>query len=68
LFHYEPEVRQRVEADVIGATDLAVSRSGNGNPEAISDTLVDETVRLLPEFHEAWIKSFNLRCAKRPQT
>jgi hypothetical protein len=37
----------------------------HGTPEAISDTLVGETVRLLPDFNEAWIKSFNLRCAKR---
>lgn len=37
----------------------------HGNPEAISDTLVEDTVRLLPEFHEAWIGSFNLRCSKR---
>lgn len=38
----------------------------HGNPEAIGDALVEDTVRLLPEFHEAWIESFNLRCAKRP--
>jgi hypothetical protein len=37
----------------------------HGNPEAISDTLVEETVRMLPAFHEAWIASFNLRCASR---
>jgi hypothetical protein len=35
----------------------------HGNPEAITDGLVADTVRLVPEFHEAWIKSFNLRCA-----
>lgn len=38
----------------------------HGNPEAIDDDLVVETVRLFPEFCEVWIRSFNLRCAKRP--
>jgi hypothetical protein len=38
----------------------------HGNPEAITDALVAETARLIPEFNEAWIKSFNMRCAKRP--
>jgi hypothetical protein len=37
----------------------------HGNPEAISDALVEDTVRFMPIFHEAWIRSFNLRCAKR---
>lgn len=37
----------------------------HGNPQAISDALVEDTVRLLPEFHDAWIRSFNLRCVKR---
>jgi hypothetical protein len=36
----------------------------HGNPEAIDDALVEETVRLMPAFHEAWIQSFNLRCAR----
>jgi hypothetical protein len=36
----------------------------HGNPEAISDALVEDTVRFIPIFHEAWIGSFNLRCAK----
>jgi hypothetical protein len=35
----------------------------HGKPEAISDLLVSETVLAMPRFHEAWIKSFNLRCA-----
>lgn len=35
----------------------------HGSPEAITDSLVEETVRLLPRFHEAWITSFNQRCA-----
>lgn len=38
----------------------------HGNPEAINDALVDETARLLPEFHAAWIRSFNLRCTFAP--
>lgn len=38
----------------------------HGNPESITDALVDDTVRLIPEFHEAWIKAFNMRCARRP--
>ncbi len=38
----------------------------HGNPEAIDDRLVEDTVKLIPDFHEAWIQSFNLRCAKRP--
>jgi hypothetical protein len=38
----------------------------HGNPEAITDSLVEDTARLIPEFHEAWIASFNVRCAKRP--
>jgi len=37
----------------------------HGNPEAISDDLVHETVRLFPEFCAVWIRSFNLRCAER---
>jgi len=37
----------------------------HGNPEAIDDGLVEETVRMLPAFHEAWIDSYNLRCAVR---
>jgi hypothetical protein len=37
----------------------------HGSPEAISDSLVEDTVRFIPSFHEAWIASFNLRCAKR---
>jgi hypothetical protein len=37
----------------------------HGNPEALTDDLVEDTVRFIPEFHEAWIRSFNLRCAKR---
>ncbi len=36
----------------------------HGNPEAISDALVEETVMMIPSFQEAWIKSFNLRCAR----
>jgi len=38
----------------------------HGTPEAINNELVDETVQLLPRFHEAWIHAFNLRCARRP--
>ena len=37
----------------------------HGNPESIGDSLVAETVEMVPEFHHAWIASFNLRCAKR---
>jgi hypothetical protein len=37
----------------------------HGNPEAVSDALVEDTARLLPQFHEAWIQTFNLRCAQR---
>jgi hypothetical protein len=38
----------------------------HGEPEAIDDSLVAETVRLLPRFHEAWIEVFNRRCAAAP--
>ncbi len=38
----------------------------HGNPEAIDDDLVIKTVHLFSEFCEVWIRSFNLRCAKRP--
>lgn len=38
----------------------------HGDAEAISDALVEETMRLFPSFQDAWIKSYNLRCAKRP--
>jgi hypothetical protein len=38
----------------------------HGNPESITDVLVEDTVKLIPEFQEAWIKSFNTRCARRP--
>ena len=37
----------------------------HGNPESIGDSLVDGTVALIPTFHEAWIESFNMRCARR---
>lgn len=37
----------------------------HGNPEAISDGLVEETVKMMPAFQEAWTQAFNLRCAKR---
>jgi hypothetical protein len=37
----------------------------HGSPEAISDQLVNETVMAMPSFQQAWIESFNLRCAKR---
>jgi len=48
-------------------TNLQKQRNAfvHGNPQAISDALVQDTIRLLPEFHDAWIRSFNLRCAKR---
>lgn len=36
----------------------------HGNPESINDALVEETVRHMPDFNEAWIQSFNMRCAK----
>lgn len=37
----------------------------HGNPEALSDALVQDTVNLIPKFHDAWIQSFNMRCAQR---
>lgn len=37
----------------------------HGNPESISDSLVKETVTLIPAFHEGWIECFNMRCAKQ---
>jgi hypothetical protein len=40
----------------------------HGTPEAIDDALVDDTARLMPRFHEAWIRSFNLRCTSEMQT
>lgn len=36
----------------------------HGNPEAIDDHLVEETVRMMPSFHRAWIACFNYRCAR----
>lgn len=38
----------------------------HGNPEAINDALVEETVKCMPYFNEAWIHSFNKRCVNRP--
>jgi hypothetical protein len=38
----------------------------HGNPEAITELLVDATVNMMAEFQKAWIESFNKRCAKRP--
>lgn len=38
----------------------------HGKPEAIDDALVEDTVQIMPSFQDAWIKSFNERCAKRP--
>lgn len=48
-------------------TNLQKQRNAfmHGDPEAIDDSLVEETVRRLPDFHEAWIATFNLRCAQR---
>jgi hypothetical protein len=37
----------------------------HGNPEAISDTLVADTVKMMPTFQEAWVQTFNMRCTKR---
>ena len=38
----------------------------HGKPEAIGDALVDEVVKMMPDFQDAWIQSFNRRCAKHP--
>ncbi len=37
----------------------------HGNPQSITESLVEQTADMIPEFHEAWIESFNMRCAKR---
>jgi hypothetical protein len=37
----------------------------HGKPDAIDDTLVFATARAMPEFHTAWIETFNLRCTGR---
>jgi hypothetical protein len=37
----------------------------HGNPESINDALVENTVMIMPDFQQAWIQSFNFRCAKR---
>lgn len=37
----------------------------HGDPQSITDSFVEETVALIPQFHEAWIAAFNMRCAKR---
>ena len=64
------------DLDQLGYTDVRrhlekvqVQRNAfmHGNPEAIADALVLSTVDLMPRFHEAWINSFNLRCARRPK-
>jgi hypothetical protein len=36
----------------------------HGDAEAISEALVEETMKLFPSFQEAWIKTYNLRCAR----
>lgn len=38
----------------------------HGKPEAINDALVEDTVKMMPSFQDAWIQAFNKRCAKRP--
>lgn len=38
----------------------------HGKPEAIDDGLVDEVVKMMPDFQNAWIQSFNKRCTKHP--
>jgi hypothetical protein len=36
----------------------------HGNPQSITDSLVEETAAIIPRFHEAWIHTFNRRCAR----
>ena len=38
----------------------------HGDPQAVNDLLVKDTVNMFPEFQRAWIASFNFRCAKQP--
>lgn len=38
----------------------------HGNPEAITDTLVEATANNMPDFQKAWIETFNKRCARHP--
>ena len=38
----------------------------HGDPMAIDDALVLETVSMMPRFHLAWITIFNSRCVSRP--
>ena len=38
----------------------------HGRPEAINDALVEDTVNMMPSFQDAWIQTFNKRCAKHP--
>ena len=65
-----PEIERRVENFFHSVASNGDARrgffAGYPNPESITDVLVEDTVRLIPEFHEAWIKSFNMRCARRP--
>lgn len=65
------------DLDMLGNTKIRkhidnVQRQRNafvhGKPEAISDELVEQTVTLMPRFHEAWIQTFNMRCAKASST
>jgi hypothetical protein len=40
----------------------------HGNPEAINETIVIETVSQLQRIQEAWIDLYNLRCTEVPNT
>lgn len=38
----------------------------HGEPQAVTDAIVDATVNRLPEVHRAWIALYNKRCANLP--
>lgn len=40
----------------------------HGEPEAINDGLVDKTAEYLPLLQEAWMRLYNLRCARQSGT
>jgi hypothetical protein len=66
---YKQDLNQVGGATVWGKLELIQQQRNafmHGNPQAIDDGLVEVVVTMIPDFHEAWIRSYNLRCARNP--